>query len=136
MINWVCNITILILLTTVTGSVLTLTWLFIKHFLKKFVSIRFMHGAICLVLVGYYIPVAFFIMSCQGFSINSMVGVHTPLLDVVMVLLFLVWLCGIVIQGYFLLLEFRRIRRVKKRVIRCRCRKKKNCLLPFRKSFP
>ena len=114
MINWVCNITILILLTTVTGSVLTLTWLFIKHFLKKFVSIRFMHGAICLVLVGYYIPVAFFIMSCQGFSINSMVGVHTPLLDVVMVLLFLVWLCGIVIQGYLLLLEFRRIRRVKK----------------------
>ena len=104
MINWVCNITILILLTTVTGSVLTLTWLFIKHFLKKFVSIRFMHGAICLVLVGYYIPVAFFIMSCQGFSINNMVGVHTPLLDVVMVLLFLVWLCGIVIQGYLLLL--------------------------------
>lgn len=136
MINWICNITILILLTTVTGSVLTLTWLFLKFFLKKFVSIRFMHGAICLVVIGYYVPVVYLLMLSGKISVNNMVNLHTPVLDSIMVILFVVWLVGILIQGYMLLLEFLRIRRVKKTSIPMPLSQKEKLIASIKEQLP
>ena len=136
MINWICNITILILLTAVTGSVLTLTWLFLKIFLKKFVSIRFMHGAICLVVIGYYVPVVYLLMLSGRISVNNMVNLHTPVLDSIMVILFVVWLVGILIQGYILLLEFLRIRRVKKTSIPMPLSQKEKLIASIKEQLP
>lgn len=98
--NWISNLMITVILTCVTGSVLTIIWALFCSILKFKVNVRIIYGILKCVMTGYLIPLIFLLLKWQTIHMDGSAGyllITTQGIEKCLVILFIIWGSGVIV---------------------------------------
>ncbi len=124
---WTINIMLLLLLTTVTGSILLGIWYWIGRIMERIGYINILHQMLYLVLLFFLFPMAYLFIYYFYNSDSPKVGslfLQTPLLLKVSYVFCVFWILGVCCMGGKYIYELRKLYRRNKTCFPCESHKK------------
>lgn len=98
--SWINNLMTAILLTCVTGSVLSIVWFLFYLVVGRKINIRIMYGMLKCVMIAYLLPLLFLLLKWQAMYMDGAEGyllIPTREIQLFSLIIFLVWIIGVLI---------------------------------------
>ena len=98
--SWISNLMTAILLTCVTGSVLSIVWFLFYLVIGSKINIRIMYGMLKCVMIAYLLPLLFLLLKWQAMYKDGAEGyllISTRGIQLISSIIFLVWIIGVLV---------------------------------------